>query len=656
MLMYVCKFQRLIYPEVSYLHNIKIHIMEHRRLFIIFGLILFLSQGIAQKPDLYMPLNFKKAYTGGTRSYDGKPGKHYWQNRADYAMNITVEPVSQILSGKEEITYYNNSPDTLNVLVVHLYPNIFRKGAVRDYPADPADLTDGVDIEMIRVNGKEIDLSPHKRKVRIQNTLLYVLPNDPVSPESETEIAVEWNFSMNSNSHLRTGKVDSSTFFVAYFYPRLAVYDDIDDWNTANYTGQKEFYHDFGNYDVTVNVPPNYLIWATGELQNADDVLEEEYLERFLRAKQSDEIIHIIDADDADRMKITSGKKPNSWNYKADNVTDFAFATSDHYLWDASGMVVDRETGRRTLIQTAYDRNSDDFYQVCKLARKAVYYMSNQFPGIPFPYPSITVFNGLSEMEYPMMVNDYSVENYAFLIELTSHEIFHTYFPFYTGLNETKYAWMDEGLTVLGEYLIASYIDTTEQKEIFMASSYQQNMGNDWEMPLFSNSLNIRSITYFFNSYPKAGTFFYILRDLLGEDLFNQAIQQFIHRWNGKHPTPYDLFFTIEDIARTDLSWFVKPWFFEFGYPDLAIKDVRDKEHAVIVTIEKKGIYPVPVALTIEYIDGSSLNVHRTAEVWKDGRTILNVEIENFSGIKKILLGNHLVLDANNSDNVWMKE
>jgi len=413
--------------------------------------LLFAGLGVVQSQDLFMPLNIKSAYINGTRSMDGFPGVKYWQNRADYRIEVEFEPVNGTISGNEEITYYNNSPDQLTELIIHLFPNIYKKGNAREFEVDPDDESNGVSIYQILIDGKNIHL--REQTEYIHNDIRLNLPL-PLGPDEQIQITIDWQYTVNKNSHMRTGRVDSTSYFIAYFFPRIAVYDDIDGWNILKYSGRSEFYNDFGNFELSVTVPQHYLVWATGMLQNPEEVLMQKYQQRLQTALNSDKIIHIIDSTESQKGNITAIKDKNIWRFMAENVSDVAFAVSDHYLWDASSLVVDKNSGRRVLIDAAYNKYSRDFYQVAKIAREAIDFMSNRIPGVPFPYPNETVFNGLDEMEYPMMVNNISVSDPGYLIKLTSHEIFHSYFPFYMGINETKYAWMDEGWASFGDYLI----------------------------------------------------------------------------------------------------------------------------------------------------------------------------------------------------------
>ncbi|HNS18583.1 MAG TPA: M1 family metallopeptidase [Bacteroidales bacterium] len=619
--------------------------------------ILFLALAFAPFPllsqDLYIPGNIKQAYDKHTRSFSGEPGPAYWQNRADHTLDVSFNPDNNILTGKARTIYFNDSPDTLDVLYFHLYPNYYKKGLHRDYDVNPLDEHDGLTIRQITVDGNPLDLTPLNNSIFISHTLMMVRPPDPVMPLQSVILDMSWDYRINKESHLRTGQVDPGSWFFAYFYPHLCVYDDVDGWDTSLYTGEQEFYNDFADYQLSVTVPGQYLVWATGELQNPEDVLAEPYLGRFLESKVSDEIISIIRPVDS-AQKVTTRGKSHTWLFRARNVTDVAFGISDHYLWDATSLVVDPADNRRTWIAAAFNKGSGDFYDVCGIARKAIGEMSYRFPAVPFPYPSMTVFNGLSEMEYPMMVNDHSLTDMQEVIDLTCHKIFHTYFPFLMGINETKYAWMDEGWATLGEYLITSVIDTAQISTVMWGSTYNDLAGSDIDLPLFTISNVIRNVPYWNNSYTKAAFFYLILRDYLGEERFMQALQTYIERWKGRHPTPFDFFFTFNDVSGEDLSWLYRPWFFEYGYPDLGIGEVRQIEDQYLVRIRKIGHYPVPVHAKIRFADESEKAIHLDAGIWKMGDDVYDLTVPSLVSIQKIELGHKEIPDAEDRNDHWI--
>lgn len=627
--------------------------MQNVIVVLLLTLILFSSAKIfAQSSGLYMPRDIARAYENQTRSWDGRPGKSYWQNRADYVISVEFNPRDRLLKGRETIMYFNHSPDSLKKLILHLFPNLYKKGGIRDFETEFKDHSEGVIIDSLVLNGKSINCKANNKSLQYDRTLAHLCLATPLLPDQSASLKIHWHYQLNQHSHMRTGMVDSSTFFIAYFYPRLAVYDDISGWNTMQYTGLAEFYNDFGDYEVNITVPKNFIIWATGTRENPEEVFTEKYVQRYYHALTSEAIISIIDSAESQKFKITKANPHNTWKFKATNVSDFAFAGSDHYLWDATSLVVDRETGRRIVIDAAYHKESKDFYHVTRIARQAIHLMSTQIPGIPWPYPKMTVFNGLDEMEYPMMVNDISYADINETTKLTIHEILHTYLPFYLGINESKYAWMDEGYTSFGDYLIFSQMISPELARFYYLDAYREEAGHAPDTPIFVISEFLKRPVYHYNSYAKTAAFFLILRDLLGEENFNRTWHEFMERWKGKHPTPYDLFFTFNEVSGQNLDWLFKTWFFEFGYVDLAIKEVRSEATKVKISIEKKGPYPAPIELIVQFKDGSEEHFFQKASVWKSAKPTFEVAISYKQAIKRLELKDLTLIDADLSNNL----
>jgi hypothetical protein len=618
--------------------------------------LLILSTVYSQNADLYMPLNVKQAYTNNTRSLDGSPGSDYWQNEADYRVHITLEPKDGTLTGTEEIDYFNNSPDSLQELVIHLFPNIYKKGNSREFNIDANDASDGVILDEILVNSKIIDQSDSGRWIEYLHNDIKLHLEQPLYSGEKIKLSITWHFTENRDSHMRTGMVDSTSYFIAYFFPRVAVYDDIDGWNYHKYSGIAEFYNDFGSFDVSIIVPDNYIVWATGQLQNGEEILSDTYYKRLQNAQTSDSIIHIIDSTECLLDGKTTSGESNIWHFKATHVNDFAFAVSNHYLWDATSLVVDENSGRRVLIEAAYNKNSKDFYEVATIARQSIDFMSNQFPGIPFPFSSQTIFNGLDEMEYPMMVNDKSVDNKHYLLKLTSHEISHSYFPFYMGINETKYGWMDESWACYIEYQICERLGSAGEATIFYSSTYKELQGQDLDLPIISPSIYLKRPVYHINTYAKPATFLFILRSQLGEEIFKKCVHEFINQWNGRHPTPYDFFYALNYISKQNLNWLIKPWFFEFGYVDFAIRSVTKRDRDYKIIIDKKGNYPAPLNLKIVYNDETVEWIREPVSIWKEGISVYTITKQSTKDIRSIEIDDPVIPDADQSDNYFELE
>jgi hypothetical protein len=606
--------------------------------------------------DLYMPLNIKKAYENGTRNYDGTPGPNYWQNSSDYKIKVEIDPERKMLYGSETITYYNNSPDTLKSLIIRLYQDIFKIGNARDFSTKKEVINDGVNLSKIFVNGEVVDtLSSIKKRIRGTNLILKL--EVPVPPQTNIKLAFEWDFIIPHKTTLRMGAYDSTSFFIAYWYPQMAVYDDIDGWDYNNYGGYQEFYNDFSNFDVEIKVPNTFAVWSTGILQNPGELLAQQTLDRFNSAHNSDEVIRIVTEEDLNDGNIFNNSSSyNVWKYKADKVTDLAFALSDHYLWDAVTTVVDSSTKRTVFIQTAYKVESEDFYDVANISKQAIEFFSFEIPAVPFPYPSLTVFNGSGGMEYPMMVNDGSAKSRAGTVGVTSHEIAHTYFPFYMGTNERKYAFMDEGWAVMLPYDFQERMAEENDPRKRQILIYQRYAGTERDVPLIVPSVNLKGSTYRMYAYSRPGAAYENLRDMLGDELFLKGLHTFMERWNGKHPLPYDFFFSFNDGTGKDLNWYWKSWFIESGYPDLSITKVVVGGTNLSVTVKKEGNIPIPVKLTFIYSGSTETVIYKDASVWSDGKDEIIITEKTTKIIEKIKLGDAHIPDVNHKRNTYIIE
>jgi Peptidase family M1 domain len=620
-----------------------------------FFCIVFINPRVLAQDSIYIPRNILRAYKNGTRSFDGKPGKNYWQNSSDYQIDVNVNPKTRILSGTEEITYHNNSPDSLDYIVFRLYQNMNKPTAARNNVLDEKSITQGDIIDELKVNDKDVNVDS-TNIVKVRDTNMYLYLSKALHSQDSLHLKFQWHFTIPGGDNPRMGMYDSTSFFIGYWYPQVAVYDDIDGWDTYNYTGTQEFYNDFSNYDVKINVPNNYGVWSTGVLQNPDEVLTGDYLKKYNQVHGSDSVIHIVTADDIKNGSIYfNSKKYNTWHYKASNVTDFAFGTSDHYLWDGVSLAPDSENqNNRIYIAAVYRAQSKEFSNVCKIARDAINYYSTSFPGILFPYPSLTVFNGRSGgMEYPMIVNDGTYPQFYSTVYVTSHEIAHTYFPFYMGTNERKYAWMDEGMATFIPYEFQQKEGgfNYELRDSFI---YDRTAGDETEMPPIIPSVFLEGNPYEIASYMRPGLAYHFLQETIGKQKFKKIFQEYIKRWHGKHTLPYDFFFTFDNLYYKDLSWFWKPWFFERDFPDMAIKKVKYENDSIAVSIEKVGKIPLPIALVIKGKNGEADSLYRTASVWSDGskEIIMNDKL-NFKPME-IELGNLGIPDIDQSNNIYL--
>jgi hypothetical protein len=314
-------------------------------------------------------------------------------------------------------------------------------------------------------------------------------------------------------------------------------------------------------------------------------------------------------------------------------------------------VVVDDRTGRRTFVSAVYNSASKDFYKVARIAANGIRLMSTWLPGYPFPYPCETVFNGNDGMEYPMMVNDASEGNFD-PTDLTVHEVSHTYFPFMMGVNEQHYAFMDEGWASFFDFNLTDSLTMSKSGSV---RSYSTIAGRESDVPPMTLSSNLTGMAYTSASYARPQAAYMILLDQLGYEKFHNCMVEYMNRWKGKHPSPVDFFNTWNNASGQNLDWFWKPWFYEWGYPDLSIQGVVKNEAAdnQWVVVERKGQLPVPLHLEVVYTDGSKGTFHLPASVWKDGKSIYRIACANGKTVKTAQLGNSKIPDAEPKDNTW---
>ncbi len=591
--------------------------------------------------ELFIPKEIKKAYENGTRSYDGKPGKNYFQNTTDYQIKAEFNPDKRTVTGSETITYKNNSKDSLSYIYIKLYQDLFKKGSARDWDLGPIDIHDGVQIKSIKVNNSEIEFNSYT--VRRNATNMRINLSEKLLPQSITKIKIEWKLIIPGTVPVRMGTYHGTNFMVAYWYPKMAVYDDIKGWNSVPHTGNCEYYNEFGDFDVEITVPKDYNVWSSGILKNAKEIYTKKYLEKIDKAASSDEIIKVITKEDRLENKITKDAEKHTYKFKARNIPDFAFAVSNAYLWDATSVKVGN---KRVLVHAVYYEKSSDFYEVADLSRKTIEYFSTKCPAIEFPYPQMVAFNGSGGMEFPGMINDGDGENKNGTIYVTAHEIGHTYFPFYTGLNEQRYAWMDEGLiSFFPQKVVAKYTDDKNYVAFKgTIKSYNHYAGTEIEIPLMVSSINTGE-AYRYHAYSRSSTAFYMLYKMIGEEKFNKGLQQFAKRWESMHPTPYDFFFTFNEIAGEDLGWFWKPWFFELGCADLALENISKKNGEKTVEVVNKGGFPVPVKLKVVYKDGSEKVIEKPISIWKNQTKSIVIPFPE-GKINYVVLDSEMIPDA----------
>ena len=600
--------------------------------------------------DLYMSKDIKKAFKNETRSLDGRPGKNYWQNHGRYIIDITAMPPDRNIKGKETIVYYNNSPDTLNNPNIKLFLNIHKPGAPRNGGAAPDYLTSGIHIDKFTVNGQTRNF----RDDPYVFTNVSVRLPQPLAPRDSVQLAFDWHYDVSVQSG-REGMIDSTTFFLAYFYPRVAVYDDYNGWDRMNFMDSHEFYSDFNDYTVTINVPKNYIVWGTGTLQEPEKLLQPTYFKRYKDSWTSDATIRIVTKEDLASKNVTAQNAVNSWRFTSTNIPDVAFALSDHFVWDGSSVVVDDATQRRASAQAAYNDTAADYHHVARYARHSLNWLSHNWPGIPYPYEKTTVFQGYAGMEYPMMANDETYEDTTFSRFVAEHEIAHTYMPFYMGINETRYGFMDEGWATTFEILIGTADLGKEKAEEFYrqfrVNGWSNNQASDQQVPIITPGDAMTGSGFGNNEYGKASLGYLAMKDLLGDEMFKRCLQEYMKRWNGKHPLPWDFFNTFNSVSGKNLNWFWNNWFFGTGYIDYQLGDIKKLPAGYSISLKNAGGMFAPVDMNIKYTDGSNETKHLTPSIWeKDAKQAL-VSINTKKKIESVSLAGGIFVDADKTNN-----
>ena len=599
---------------------------------------------------LYQSRDVKQAYQKQTRSFDGRPGKRYWQNRANYNIDLLIAPPDRNVKGVETIEYVNNSPDTLHSIVMKLIINHHRPEATRYGTTGPDYLTEGISIDSLRINGKDGYWNSDMGTGTVQE-----IPLDaPLLPGSSAKIFVAWHYPLSRQSG-REGMIDSTTFFLAYFYPRVAVYDDYNGWDRIEHNGGQEFYNDFNNYNLTVKVPSGYGVWATGDLLNPAEVLQPAVALKLERSMKTDEVIRIASAQDYAAGKVTRKDRINSWRFNASNITDIALAISNHYVWDATSAIVDNKTGRRASMQALYADSTTSFREMAKYGAHALNWYSHNWPGVPYPYSKMTAFQGYADMEYPMMINDSSIPGLEGR-RVANHEIAHTWFPFYMGINETRYAFMDEAWATTLELLIApSYMDQKKAEETYSLgriSRWVNNPAATADLPIITPSYELHE-AYRTNAYGKPSLAYLALKDMLGDHDFGKCLHEYMNRWNGKHPLPWDFFFTFNDVSGKNLNWFWNNWFFSNNYIDVGIKSVIRSSKGYSVAINNKGGFAIPFDLKVNYASGRTKTIHVSPGEWAKNPAAVTIPVSGSEKITAVAINTGVFVDASSGDNVW---
>jgi hypothetical protein len=556
------------------------------------------------------------------RTGSGAPGQNYWQQRADYVINVELDDNTQTLTGSETITYYNNAPEALSYLWLQLDQNLFadgsitnqtRTGVIRDsIPASFFNTSAGVTVSDYK-GGYTIksvkDVGGRNLPYIINNTMMRLDLPAPLKTGEKFVFSVEWKY-RESNRQVYDGRGGYEFFpedgnyvyTCAQWFPRMCVYDDYEGWQNKQFLGQGEFALVFGNYKVRITVPSDHIVGATGTIQNPKEVLTKDQIERFERAKKTfDRPVIIVSQEEATKKEKTKSNKKSTWEFYAENVRDFAFASSRKFIWDAQAVKVGSKT---PLAQSLYPKEGNPLWE--KESTKAVKNALELYSERTFEYPypvAYSVHTAHQGMEYPMICfngerpnkeGKYSKQTLTGLVQVIVHEVGHNFFPMIVNSDERQWSWMDEGLNTFLEKETVR----TRYPELFGTHGTPKGIvpfmrGDKSQMrPIMSMSDNIRKSEFGPNAYTKPSAALTVLREtVMGPELFDQALKEYSQRWAFKHPKPADFFRTMEDASAVDLDWFWRGWFYTNDNVDVDLADVKWFQlRTEKVDLEKKDV------------------------------------------------------------------
>lgn len=610
------------------------------------------------------PEAFQRAVARGTRTNEGLPGKDYWQQETDYTITVKLFPEEKKLEGSGKIVYVNRSFDALDAIHFELAMNLHKEGTIRN---EEAEITGGVQISSVRIDGvplKENDFGGSRYFVI--GTQLVVVPADPIAPGASITIGIDWSFLIpQAGAGERMGYSKDDLLFLAYWYPIVSVYDDVEGWHTDPFLSRSEFYSGFGDYDVTIDVPPGWIVLATGELANAPEVLAPDVYKRMIRAYESDEPLRILEPSQFDQPVTLADENGRVlWQYRAEKVRDFTFSLSRNAFWEGSRASVGDRDGDGvtdyTRINSVYRPNATRWVKASAYQQSAISFLS-EFTGLPYPWPHMTAVEGAGiiggGMEFPMMtlIGDYSAAGDEALQSVIIHELAHMWIPMIVSTNERRHAWFDEGTTTFTENQTKNALIPGQPHDLpdQVTYVYMARSGIEGEIMRWSD-YHYTPAAYLIASYPKPATVLVALRGVLGEETFMKAYRSFIETWAFKHPTPYDFFNTFERVSGQDLDWFWRTWFFETWKLDHAVASVDRKGRVTDIHIQDLGKAPMPVDLKITLDNGNTLHRRLPVETWLSGATDAVVTIDSDSPVRRVEIDpDHRFPDVNRMNNAW---
>ncbi len=534
------------------------------------------------------------------RTASGAPGTDYWQQQVDYKMKIRLDDDIQKIHGEETITYHNNSPDVLYYLWIQLDQNIYAKdnntAKIEQMKiSDQMQTNDLIDLYPWFDGGfkldKVADAAGKDLPYIVNQTMMRIDLPKPIQPGQSYSFQINWNY--NINDRMRLGGRSGYEYFdtdknylytIAQYYPRLVAYMDYSGWQHKQFLGSGEFTLDFGNYEVALTVPSDHIVAASGVLQNPKDVLTADQLSRYNKAKTSTEPVIICTQDEAIAREKGHEKAMKTWVFKAENVRDFAFASSRKFIWDAQSVDIN---GKKPMAMSFYPKEGNPLWEQYSTRVVAHTLKSYSAHTIDYPYPvAISVHAKWIGMEYPMICfnggrpeadGTYSEGTKTGMLSVIIHEVGHNFFPMIINSDERQWTWMDEGLNTFCEYLAEKEWDREFPIRRGPARNIVDYMkGDKTKMsPIMTNSESIYQFGN--NAYGKPATGLNILREtIMGRELFDYAFKEYCRRWAFRHPTPEDFFRSMEDASAVDLDWFWRGWFYTTEHCDMNLKSVRE--------------------------------------------------------------------------------
>ncbi len=613
-------------------------------------------------PNFYPPQN------SNSRSATGEPNTGYWQNKADYQINASLNEATNQISGTVIISYKNNSPHTLPFLWLQLDQNLFNKdsrGQARmplnsssRYGDSKSNFNGGYKISSVKLVNENTAADYLITDTRMQIRL----PKALQAGGDIIKIKIEYNFTLPEYGSDRCGILNTkqgNIFAVAQWYPRLCVFDDVEGWNSLPYLGPGEFYLEYGDFDVNITAPATHIVVCSGELMNETEVLTSLQVSRLAQAKISDNTVMIRTESEVTDPSSRPKKETLTWHFKIKNARDVAWASSKSFIWDAAK--INLPSGKTALAMSAYPAESSGekgWSRATEYTKGSIENYSKRW--FEYPYPAaVNVASNVGGMEYPGIVFCGFKATKEDLFGVTDHEFGHTWFPMIVGSNERKYGWMDEGFNTFINSLADDDFNNGEYKneKQNMEFTYMFMFGENTE-PILSIPDALREENIGNDLYRKPGYGLELLRnDILGPDRFDYAFKEYIKRWAYKHPTPWDFFRTMDNAAGENLSWFWKSWFVENYLLNQAIIGVSYENNkaanGAIVTLANLEQMAMPVNITYETKSGKKGLVKLPVEIWNN-TNIWTVKLSTTEELKKVELDAAKVFpDIDFSNNIW---